>query len=272
VELFLVFAVIFIVPVILAGLVLIYMMYEASNYKLEKINIKTDEDKIKILHISDIHIKFMKVKKESIKKDIETENPDLILLTGDYIQTERDIDDFINFIDVFNGNKFYFVLGNHDYEAFVNNRNSLSGFIEKIKSKGGIYLDNSSKNILYKNRNINIIGVSDIRYGYDDIEKAFKNINKNEYNILISHNPDLALKLKNIPVNLFLCGHFHGGQIRIPFRLEFFVLRSEKLCKMGYISGLYKFSNFQIYINRGIGNVCFPFRFMSKPEITILYV
>jgi predicted MPP superfamily phosphohydrolase len=113
-----------------------------------------------------------------------------------------------------------------------------------------------------------------LRHGNPDIKKAFESIlpsvQSNCINIAFSHNPDLTLSLPKGQVDYFLCGHFHGGQIWMPFNLEFRLMRSEKLCRMGYRRGFHKINGINIYINRGLGNVVFPFRFFSVPEIAVL--
>ena len=91
-------------------------------------------------------------------------------------------------------------------------------------------------------------------------------------NIAFSHNPDIVFKIPEGYVDYLLCGHFHGGQIWMPFNLEFRILRNEVLCKMGITRGAHKVKGINLYISRGLGNVCFPLRFLSTPEIAILYV
>lgn len=269
---------IFLVFVVISGVALFYMSIEAKRLKIERSTIKHEESKnrvknIKIVHLSDIHIRFMKVKIEKIKSLLNSENPDFIFLTGDYIEFLSDIPKFLSFIDkALCGREFYFVFGNHDYIAFKKGKKNIKRFANEISKRGGIFLENESINFKMNDLDINIIGIGDIRYKCDNVKKAFRKVKRQQYNIVLSHNPDLALKLKNLGVNLFLCGHFHGGQIRVPFRFEFYILRSEKLCKMGYINGKYSYEDMEIYINRGLGNVCFPLRFLSRPEFAIIEI
>jgi predicted MPP superfamily phosphohydrolase len=57
----------------------------------------------------------------------------------------------------------------------------------------------------------------------------------------------------------------------MPWNLEFFLLRKDVLCKMGLRRGLHKVNDIKVYLNRGLGNVVVPFRFLSRPEITVIY-
>ena len=55
-----------------------------------------------------------------------------------------------------------------------------------------------------------------------------------------------------------LCGHFHGGQIWMPFHLEYRILRSETTCRMGYRKALNTINHIPVYISRGWAMWLFP--------------
>jgi len=89
----------------------------------------------------------------------------------------------------------------------------------------------------------------------------------------LGHEPDFADKVHPFHqkdgtsmVDLMLAGHSHGGQIRLPGVTHFF------LPDMGrkYIHGLFDLHGMQLYVNRGLGTVHLPFRFLCRPEITLL--
>jgi predicted MPP superfamily phosphohydrolase len=63
-----------------------------------------------------------------------------------------------------------------------------------------------------------------------------------------------------------LCGHTHGGQIRLPW------IGAMVLPEMGrkYIEGWFRLNQLQLHVNRGIGTVGLPFRFDCPPEISLL--
>ncbi|NJP40007.1 hypothetical protein HCH52_02915 [Oscillospiraceae bacterium HV4-5-C5C] len=88
--------------------------------------------------------------------------------------------------------------------------------------------------------------------------------------IVLAHNPDTILSLPEGLFSWVLSGHFHGGQIRLPFRLEYKMLRHDRLCKQGYDQGPYTWHKSGLFISRGLGCVLLPFRFLSRPELSIL--
>jgi len=250
------------------------MYWEASLVKLEKIYFTKSSSSLKIMQISDIHIRHLRVSSSKVKKLINKYEPDYIIMTGDYIQSPKDKNTFIKFLKEINdSNKIYMCLGNHDYEAYRNKSAGINSFIKAIESTNAVVLNNESVTVIKHGRSYSVTGFGDFRTGNADINKALKSIDDKSYaKIAFTHNPDLVLELPVGSVDYLLCGHFHGGQIWAPFKLEFKMLRCEKLCKMGYTRGLHKINGINVYLNRGLGNVLVPFRFLSRPEITMFYM
>ncbi len=85
--------------------------------------------------------------------------------------------------------------------------------------------------------------------------------------ILLVHNPDFVETVSLEGISLALCGHTHGGQIRLPF-LGPLVLPS--LHGQKYAGGLTACGGSPIYVNIGIGLISPPLRFLCRPEITLL--
>ncbi len=251
-----------------------YMRFEATLLKVKKVYLTKSKQHLKIIQLSDIHIKFLKVNITKVLKVLEEEKPDLIVLTGDYIDSVKQIPAFFNFLDrIKGGYEVFLCFGNHDYKAFRYNESGFLRFVSDIKDKGIKVLLNDSFYYKKGQNTYNIIGIEDQRSNRHDLNKAFANCRSNvTANIAFSHNPEIALGIPEGKADFLLCGHFHGGQIWMPFDLEFRLLRHEKICKMGIRKGLHKLNNMIIYINSGIGNVLFPLRFLSKPEITVLYL
>lgn len=255
-----------------ALMLLLYMRFEAGNVKLERIELSKNKSGLKIMQLSDIHINMLKVPTEKIKKYINEEKPDFVIITGDYIDHTKHIPDFINFLKEINtGVPIHICFGNHDFRTFKNDARGLKNFINKIELTGVNVWNNCARTIEKGKRKYNIIGFSDMKSGQIDLNTPFTQCAEDAFmTIAFSHNPDIALALSRGKVDLLLCGHFHGGQIWTPFSFEFKMLRDDKLCKMGMCKGLHKVNGINVYINRGLGNVIFPLRFMSRPEITVL--
>lgn len=261
--------------IVLVITILLYMRLEASFLNKSMINFSTSSKGLKIVHISDIHINKLYISTKNIISTLNNKNPDIIIFSGDYIESQKNIPKFISLLnEITNIYPVYLSFGNHDHKALKCDTKLIDSFINTIQATGATVLQNSNISIAKNGTMYNIIGIDDLKYGKPNLQTAFKGIkpsfNNNCINIAFSHNPDTLLTLPREKVDYFLCGHFHGGQIWMPFNLEFRIMRKEKLCKMGYRRGLHKINGVNIYINRGIGNVIFPFRFFSVPEIAII--
>jgi uncharacterized protein len=259
----------------LVFILLLYMRIEVSILNKSIINFSTSSKGLKIAHISDIHISKLYISSQRLIASLKQINPDIIIMSGDYIETQKNIPKFIKLLnEITNLYPVYLSLGNHDHKALKHNKKNTASFINTVQEAGAIVLLNSNIRINKNNNFYHLIGIDDLKHGKPDLKKAFHGIvpsfNGGDINIAFSHNPDIALSLPKQKVDYFLCGHFHGGQIWMPFNLEFRIMRGEKLCKMGYRRGLHKLNGINIYINRGLGNVIFPFRFCSIPEIAVI--
>lgn len=255
-------------------LLLLYMRFEAGFLKVERVRFTKSSKSLRIVHLSDIHINRLKVPVWKIKKAIEQEKPDIVVMTGDYIEKAAHVHTFLDFLEEIKGRyPIYLCLGNHDHKAFSKLNTGIRQFIESISAMGVTVLHNDSV-CFEKDRKIyNIIGVDDLKEGTADIKKALNSRFPAAYaNIAISHNPDIVFLFPRGGVDYLFCGHFHGGQIWLPFNLEFNMLRRDKLCKMGIRWGLHKINGINLYINRGLGNVALPLRFLSRPEITVYHL
>ena len=79
---------------------------------------------------------------------------------------------------------------------------------------------------------------------------------------------DLLVDLSDKNVDVVLCGHTHGGQIRLP---GVGALISGCNIKTKYCSGLFYFNNFVLYTTKGLGEGRYsPFRFYCQPEATLI--
>lgn len=258
---------------------MIYCHFENSIIEVNKLEIKDNNlpqsfDNYKIVQVSDLHnTEFGKGNEKLIKK-IKDNNPDVIFITGDLVDSSRtNIDIAINFAEEVNKiAPIYYVTGNH--EASINEYELLQSKLEDI---GVIILDNKCTEIKKDNDVINIVGFDDPNFVNDyiiDSDSIFSNylneinIENDNYTILLSHRPEIFDYYVKQKFNLVFSGHAHGGQFRIPFIGG--VIAPNQGMFPRYTSGVYEKENTKMVVSRGLGNSIIPFRINNNPELVVI--
>lgn len=276
----LIYLIIFIIAIIL------FCYYENNIIKITKIKLKKHiKGKVKIVHISDLHSKVFGRNNRVLVKKILKLKPDLILVTGDLIDTSGvNIDDMLELLKTLTLKApTYYILGNH--ENRLKNQNE---FIKKIKNSGIKLLINEieSKNI--KGNNFNILGINENqgsyqnyierrlgKYSYKNYSELFNKLEeKSGVKIVLSHYPENFSLIGEASYNkynfdIMFSGHAHGGQFIIPFIGGLYAPGQGIFPK--YFSGLYEEKN-SLIVSRGLGPSRFPLRLFNRPEIILLEV
>lgn len=248
-----------------------YMAFEAGWLKVTRIDHSKGKKGFKIIQLSDIHISNLSISARAVKRVIDRENPDLIIFTGDYIERGKDTQKYLAFHGEVTGNRRSIACtGNHDYKAFSGDSCGFAGFLNGIGAAGTSMLINSTVCFSKGGKKYSFTGIDEIHLGHPDIAKALSSIPPDtDVRVGLAHNPDTVLSIPKGKLDYMFCGHFHGGQFWMPFNLEFILLRKEILCRKGCRRGLHRVNGVNIYINRGLGGVFAPLRFLSRPEITV---
>lgn len=190
--------------------------------------------------------------------------PDLIVFAGDLIDKRAALNVLQPAVPVLAKLNApygkYAVLGNHDY------RKGIEPVIGAWESGGFRVLRNEHVEVNRGKQRFFLVGLDDVLKGKPDLNKAADGIPEASCKILLVHEPDYADSLERSPVDLQLSGHSHGGQVRLPFVGP---VLTTKLGKK-YHTGLCKTKRGMVYTNRGLGTTALPFRFLCRPEITVI--
>jgi predicted MPP superfamily phosphohydrolase len=90
--------------------------------------------------------------------------------------------------------------------------------------------------------------------------------------VLLYHSPELMPQATNQDIDLYLCGHTHGGQVRLPLIGP--ILTSSQLGRR-FVMGLYRHGRTHLYVSRGVGleGMSAPrVRFLCPPEMTLVTI
>ncbi|MBP7175730.1 MAG: metallophosphoesterase [Thermoclostridium sp.] len=259
-------------------LVFVYMFLQAVFYKTRFYRLPNQAG-LRFLHMSDIHIGLLNISASRIQKTIRKANPDFILLGGDLIDNPKDLKKLVRWFSALELNvPVYCTLGNHDHGCLRKSPAFKKEFISEMEKLNIRILTNEVVHLKGKkeqnpesaNNTIILVGLDDIKAGVRVNPQFFQGLRQQGCCILaFSHNPDIVLHIPEGSVDLLIAGHFHGGQMWLPFKLEYLLLRKDIVSKMGHIKGFSVIRDNRIYISRGLGTVLFPFRFFSVPEVTV---
>ncbi len=234
-------------------------------------------DGFRIAQVSDFHMDEFSEPffvREVVRR-VNSLNPDAVFLTGDFVTCQFAPKKFAigagwqcaSLLNELTCRQRYAALGNHDVMI------GAKPVSEALTANGITVLFNSYLPLERSGGRIWLAGIGDPLLGSPDpeatIPAAIRNIPK-EPIVLLCHAPDYVDHLLTLPsgqaVSLMLCGHTHGGQIRLP------LIGPLVLPTMGrkYIEGWFRFGQLQLHVNRGIGAVGVPFRLNCPPEISII--
>ena len=239
--------------------------------KYENIYSSYIDDNIKIVQFSDTHISgyFDANHLKKVADKINAQKPDVVVFSGDLIERydKYENKDRINEIwEVLSQIRAplgkYAVYGNHDYGGGAERA------FRQIMEKGGFQiLQNERAEI--EGYPVNIIGMDDSIFGTLDKEAIIRLLNEDSYNIVLSHEPDVADLFFEYDADLFLTGHSHGGQVNLP------IISYTPPLAQKYVRGMYEIDNnrqTKIYVNVGLGTSTLPLRFMAVPELTVITI
>lgn len=223
--------------------------------------------KLNILHLSDLHLENISISPDQLYEKLKNQSIDIIALTGDFLDRKRTIPRLIPYLRVLNKlqakHGLYAVLGNHDY---VLRQPYLQKLINTLEDNNCKVMRNEHACIYVNGKRVNIIGIDDFSTKRSDLVSSYKGVSHGT-NLVLTHDPNVVLQMKNYHYDYLLAGHFHGGQICYP--KAYHLVKMGKLVRMNMIKGLQEHDGKRFYISEGLGQTGVNIRVGSRPEITI---
>jgi predicted MPP superfamily phosphohydrolase len=133
-----------------------------------------------------------------------------------------------------------------------------------------VWLEQEAVTVNVRGQPVTLVGVAcSHRQGLDAarLAQAVDGIPADAFTLLLYHSPDLILEAAEHQVDLYLGGHTHGGQLRLPF---YGAIITSSMYGKRYASGLFEEGDTTMYISRGLGfeGGGMPrARFLCRPEI-----
>ena len=248
--------------------------------KRETVNLKNGSNEpIKIALISDSHSGLYKKDPffKRVVKKIEEENPDLILIAGDLVDSTAEQTKYLYPLGAM-AQKIptFAVLGNHDSgygadrEEFFLMPEKIAAIKKYLAEQNIRLLENTGERIKIRGREIYLSGTKEYVSHEENVALAFRNAARNELKILLTNNPDVIYKAMKSGVDLVLSAHTHGGQIRLPF----YGALAKSFTELGryFDKGWFTFGETKLFISSGLGEAGTRARLFNPPEIVILNI
>jgi len=236
---------------------------EPRRIEVTKFQIRTaklSHESFRIVHISDLHCDKKPLNEKTMVEIVNSLEPDIIVFTGDAINRPSAL------------------------PLFRETMNNLKASLGKVAVYGNWETVHWSGLDFYSGTDIMLLDISMLEFSknYESITIAGMGSNKSlavdrvckmlpddQFNVFLFHYSDLVEYVDKYDVDLYLCGHTHGGQVALPFYGA--LVTMSKFGKK-YESGMYSVGDTILYVNRGIGMDSFPaprVRFLARPEIAV---
>ena len=245
-----------------------YGIWESFQVRLVRYDVRSQKlnnpEELRIAHISDLHMTHLGLRERKALELISDFRPDLIALTGDLIPLGKGVKAAEEFLRALSEISTVFAVeGNSEVVNEISEH--FAKFLERL---GGYWLHNEA--VRFRD-GIWVAGTADPHWHRDDIVKALREVPENAFCLLLSHSPDIVRYRETMRVDVVLCGHTHGGQIRLPFVGPLYI-RARHIPK-SLAWGKHELSSGTVLITTsGVGTTRLPIRFFCPPEVVGLTV
>ena len=220
-------------------------------------------DGFRIVQLSDVHGIVFGKNNDRLFRAVRAARPDLIALTGDLADRDTDLADIDTLLSGLEGiAPLYYVSGNHEWNA------RLIGPLQNLFSRHGVrYLRNEYVLLERGGAQLVLAGVEDPNGWAEQPtpEEVAAALPEDGLRVLLAHRNYWVRTYPDLPVDLILCGHAHGGIIRLP-GIGGLLDHQGKLFAE-YDCGVYASGRYRMVVSRGVGLVEGIPRVLNNPEI-----
>ncbi len=215
---------------------------------------------LRVVQISDLHCDRTARNEERAVRIINGLEPDIIVATGDFLNHASALPRLREMLGRLEAplGKFA-VTGNLDIRRWSD--------LDLFEGTGFHLLEGET---VIVTREADVIGIFGRGFVLSDAAGTpAGDFPADRFDLFLFHSPDLVEDVSGRGVDLYLCGHTHGGQVALPWYGA--LITFSKFGKK-YESGLYQVGDTTLYVNRGLGMEPRPapqVRFFARPEIAV---
>lgn len=246
---------------------------ELTYLDLQVGTLPPDSEPVRLLHISDIHLERLTGREEKLVALTREAKPDIILMTGDYLNlsytsddlTKRQVADLLARLEAPYG--VYATLGSPPADV----RHEIVPVLEALPLC--LLRDEWVEIQVGHDRRLTLLGLDCTHFLDEDgasLARVAATAPNSAPRVLLYHSPEIVPEAGKHGIDLYVCGHTHGGQVRLPLIGP--VLTSSQLGRR-YVMGHYRQGKLNLYVSRGVGleGLSAPrVRLLAPPEITLI--
>jgi predicted MPP superfamily phosphohydrolase len=243
------------------------LLVTTTELTLASADLDPNAPPVRVVHLTDTHIERNSYRERTVIDEVNGLQPDIVVFTGDYINTSY-FDDatahehfrqFVAQIEAPYG--VYATRGTVEPST-----NYMARLIEGTEI---VWLEQEAMTVNVRGQRVTLIGVNCDHNAKDAarLDRAMASVPEDAFTLLLFHSPDLIHGAAAHGINLYLGGHTHGGQLRLPF---YGALVTMSKYGKRYEAGLFHEGGTTMYISRGIGFEGYGMpraRFLCPPEI-----
>jgi predicted MPP superfamily phosphohydrolase len=240
---------------------------------------------VRVLHLSDVHMTPGQRRKQAFISSLASLEPDLVVTTGDNLGGVTAVPAMLAALAPFAGTPGAFVLGSNDYYAprpknplkyFRPNHKRVLGtpnpwpsLVEGLRELGWVDLTNRRTAVGLGGLPVELAGVDDPHLKRDRLSVADQPVT-GSLGLALVHAPEPRVldRFAAAGFALLLCGHTHGGQLRVPF---YGALVTNCGIDRRRARGLSRYGDAWLHVSAGLGTSPYaPVRFACPPEASLL--
>jgi predicted MPP superfamily phosphohydrolase len=259
---------------VVAAAAVAYAWFEAGWLRRRVLEVEleglpSELDGLRIAHLSDFHLGVAGRGRRAVEEAVDwvvERRPDLVCVTGDLVSRRSGLPQAETLLGRLG--ECYVVLGNHDLA------DSRDPFSQRIDSdaidriEGVTLLAHDAVDVELRGRRVQLVGVDPAAYADKVARPDELAAESAALRVLLCHFPGIVHRIP-AAFHLILSGHFHAGQIVLPYpggRLRLAHLSASD------VEGIYRYGPTALHVSPGLGTTFVPFRLFARPEVTELVV
>lgn len=262
------------------------LTFQITRYEIRSPKLNDLEKPKKAILLADLHNTQYGKQNKKLLQAIKKEAPDLIFITGDMLigkpsESGEKAYEFVSKLPSIC--KTYYANGNH--EQRIKEHPEIYGmdyteYRSRLEACGVIFLENQRITEEWGKNRISIGGLEipltfyrrgrRLTLSTEMIETCIGRAQKEEYEILLAHNPAFVESYLEWGADLVLGGHMHGGVVRIP-GIGGIITPQYRLFPK-YSGEFTKRGNASVVISKGLGMHTLKIRFLNPAEMIVLQI